>query len=168
MREQKGITLISLAIMIVVITIIASISFTTGKDTVELAQREVRISELKVIQAEINSIYEKYINDKEIFVRGENRIYKGTEIKNIGENVSTVSEQANKALASIGITDKSDFKYFSKEYMKNLGVEGIKNDYIVNIETRQVLSLNGFDYNGTEVYSLIQIPNEQYNVNYNP
>lgn len=167
-KGRKGVTLISLSIMIIVIIIIASISFNTGKDAVLLAKEESRISELKVMQSEINTIYEKYKNNEEILVKDENSVISGNEILNIGEEYTAKESEAIKAMNSVGITDMSQFRYLSIEYIQKLGIQGVEHEYLVNIETRQVMSLSSFEYDGKDVHSLEQIPGQQFNVKYNP
>ncbi len=59
------------------------------------------------------------------------------------------------------------FKYFSKESIKNdLDIEGIDYDFMINIDTRCVILVDGIPYKGIAYYSLGEIEGEQYNVDY--
>ena len=59
------------------------------------------------------------------------------------------------------------FKYFSKECIKdNLDIEEISYDFMINIDTRSVILVDGIENNGITYYSLGEIEGEQYNVNY--
>lgn len=59
------------------------------------------------------------------------------------------------------------FKYFSQETINNdLDIDGIKYDFIINIESRYVILVDGIERNGTYYYSLGEIEGEGYNVDY--
>lgn len=59
------------------------------------------------------------------------------------------------------------FKYFSQETINNdLDIDGIKYDFIINIESRYVILVDGIERNGTYYYSLGEIEDEGYNVDY--
>ena len=59
------------------------------------------------------------------------------------------------------------FKYFSKKIIKdNLDIEGISYDFIINIDSRCVILVDGIEKDGTTYYSLGEIEGEQYNVDY--
>ena len=59
------------------------------------------------------------------------------------------------------------FKYFSKESIKDdLDIEGIDYDFIINIDTRSVILVDGIKKDETVYYSLGEIEEEQYNVEY--
>ena len=61
----------------------------------------------------------------------------------------------------------SGYKYFSKESIKDdLDIEGIDYDFIINIDTRSVILVDGIKKDETVYYSLGEIEVEQYNVEY--
>ncbi len=61
----------------------------------------------------------------------------------------------------------SGYKYFSKESIKDdLDIEGIDYDFIINIDTRSVILVDGIKKDETVYYSLGEIEEEQYNVEY--
>ena len=85
----------------------------------------------------------------------------------------TISSKANEAYLHAknnnqwgsDIGSFSDFKYFSKDYIKNeLDIEGIDLDFIVNFETRIIILVNGVEMEGTKYFSLCEIEDEMYNV----
>ena len=61
----------------------------------------------------------------------------------------------------------SGYKYFSKESIKDdLDIEGIDYDFIINLDTRTVILVDGIKKDETVYYSLGEIEGEQYNVEY--
>lgn len=59
MKSEKGITLVALMISIIVIIIIAGVATYSGMESVNTAKRTAFISEMEMIQAKVNVIYEK-------------------------------------------------------------------------------------------------------------
>lgn len=83
MKSEKGITLISLMITIIVMLIIAGVATYSGMESVNTAKRTAFISEMEMIQAKVNIIYEKRkTSDKEI------QYYDG-----IGQDISKVNNE---------------------------------------------------------------------------
>ena len=59
------------------------------------------------------------------------------------------------------------FKYFSQETINNdLDIDGIKYDFIINIESRYVILVDGIERNGIYYYSLGEIEDEGYNIDF--
>ena len=59
------------------------------------------------------------------------------------------------------------YKYFSKECIKDdLDIEGINYDFIINLDSRYVILVDGVQNEGKYFYSLGEIEGEQYNVDY--
>ena len=119
---------------------------------------------MKIMQSKVNEMYDDYKN--------------GTlEIENIGEalDASGKYKQAESAFSSVQNNNKSDryigilddYRYVSSEDIKNgLDVDGVDSDFILNIKTRTVILLDGIKKDGVTYYSIDEIDEEQYNVNY--
>ncbi|MCI8636905.1 MAG: type II secretion system protein [Clostridia bacterium] len=155
MKKEKGITLITLVVTITILIILASIATYSGISIVNSSKFTAFTTELKTMQAKINSIYEE---DKTM---------------EIGDNITgSTEEQANKVFAELaqdpttGITDKTGYRFWSKETIKQLGIDGIEHDFFVNLQKRSVISYEGLNYEGKVYYTLSQIPNSSYNVEY--
>lgn len=157
MKKQKGITLISLIVTIIVLSILASIATYSGINVIRSSKYTAFTTELKIMQTQVNAIYE------------EN---KEAEYGEIIEDNPQVQAQAEKVFAentenASGITDRTGYRYWSKEYIKNtLKIEGVKQAFFVNIEKRSVVSYEGLEYEGKTYYTLKQLPNGLYNVDY--
>lgn len=154
MKNNKGITLLTLTITIIVVIILASIGSDVGINMIKKATYYKAVNELKAMQAKVNE-------------------WKDDNIE-YGEQIpSAISSKANEAYLHAknnnqwgsDIGSFSDFKYFSKDYIKNeLDIEGIDLDFIVNFETRIIILVNGVEMEGTKYFSLCEIEDEMYNV----
>lgn len=165
MRDNKGITLIALAVMIIVTTILAAVTTTAGLEVIKESRYSRTIAEMKLIQTKVNELYEEYDEDKILLIDY------GTDISTTN---STTQEKINTAYASVysinqEIGDKINFRYYSADYIKNtFNLDGIEGEYIINILTRAVININGIEKDDEVVYSLEEIEGEQFNVNYKP
>ena len=166
MIDDKGITLISLVTTIVILLILTSIATYSGVNIVKQSKFTKFTTQLKMMQTQVNELYEKYSENQSIEVNGKK--YTGTEIANIGKEISTLS-QKNKVFntSTSGITDSTGYKYYDKETIKALNIEGLEEEeYFVNVAKRSVISYDGFEYNGKTYYTLEQLPDGLYNVEY--
>ena len=162
--DDKGITLISLVTTIVILLILTSIATYSGVNIVKQSKFTKFTTQLKMMQTQVNELYEKYSENQSIEVNGKK--YTGTEIANIGKEISTLS-QKNKVFntSTSGITDSTGYKYYDKETIKALNIEGLEEEeYFVNVAKRSVISYDGFEYNGKTYYTLEQLPDGLYNV----
>ena len=167
MKKNRGITLISLVITIIVLLILASIATYAGINVIRDTHFTRFATALKITQTKVNEIYESYTNNKTIEVNGQK--YTGNEILNIGKDISTVQGQANKVFTAgeSGITDTTGYKYYDKFLVEALNIEGAKDEeFFINIEKRSVVSFEGMKYEGKNYYTLAQIPDGLYNVEY--
>lgn len=155
MKNKKGITLISLVITVIVLSILASIATYSGVSVIQSAKLTTFTTELKIMQTQINNIYE------------ENKTAEiGTEITgDIQTQANLVFDELAKD-TTVGITTSDGYRYWSKELIKQLGIEGIEQDFFVNLEKRSVVSYQGLEYEGKRYYTLSQLPNGLYNVEY--
>ncbi len=155
MNNQKGITLITLVITIVILLILTGVIMNNGMESINTSKKTAFIAELEMIQAKVNIIYEKR---KESF---ENIDY----YNSIGQDISNVEqEHLNKVL---GETGKAGFKYFNSSDLKRLDLDNINQEVLINYDTREIVSLTGCEINGIKYYKLKDIPNYiGHNVNY--
>ena len=162
-NSVKGITLIALIVTIIVILILASVGTYSGIEAVKTAQLNKFISEMKIMQIQVNNIYDKYKNGEEVLG------YTGEEIiNNIGLSPVQSQGKADKVFQenTSGITDRSGYRYFNTETINKLGIENVQEEFFINISKRSIISANGFEYNGNTYYTMEQIPNNLYNVDY--
>ncbi|MCI8273761.1 MAG: formylglycine-generating enzyme family protein [Clostridia bacterium] len=148
MKRNKGITLIALTITIIILLIVASISTYSGIETIKSSKFNKFTQELEIMQAQVNLLYDKYYSN-------------GQETtKKIGKDIpSGKMDKATKALRACNVeeSEKGEYRLFDEETIKELGVEGITREYLVNIRRRDIISLEEFQYNGISYYRLSQI-----------
>ena len=164
--NNDGVTLMSLVITIIVLLLLASIATYSGVNIVKQSKFTKFTTQLKMMQTQVNELYEKYSGNQSIEINGKK--YTGTEIANIGKEISTLS-QKNKVFntSTSGITDSTGYKYYDKEIIKALNIDGLEEEeYFVNVSRRSVISYDGFEYNGKTYYTLEQLPDGLYNVEY--
>ena len=169
-KNNSGITLVSLVITVIVLLILSSIAVYSGVSTIRSARLTKFTTELKMMQQKVNELYDSYINNKSVTVNGVE--YVGTDIQNIGEDPeglfnSNRLEEVFSAEGS-GITDRTGYMYYDMEILQALGLENMEYEFFVNVATRSVVSIEGFNDYGTRYYTLAQVPNGLYNVDYNP
>lgn len=151
MQNKKGITLISLVITIIVLLILASVATYSGLNVVNSSKLTAFTTELKIMQTQVNAIYEEDSG------------------KQIGEEITgDIQIQANKIFteSESGIVSQEGYRYWSQDLIKELGIEGVEQDFFVNLGKRSIVSYQGLKYEGKTYYTLNQVPNGLYNVEY--
>lgn len=157
-KNNKGITLMALVITIIILIILASIGTYSGIQVVKSAQFTAFSTELKIMQTQVNKLYEEKKNgNDDVDALG----------KTISSSSTTVQSHATNAFNASGITDTSNYKYFDTDTIKSLNIEGVEGEFLVNIDKRSVVSYDGFEYEGKTYYTLEQLPDGLYNVEYN-
>lgn len=170
-NENSGITLISLVVTIIVIIILATIGINTGVTMLKSSQLTRFTSQMKLMQLEVNELYEKYISDGTVITK-EGTKFVGKDILNVGKDLSIANqEQIDKifktsAEGGSNILDKSGYRYFDAETIKSLKIDGIDQEFLVNVQKRSFISLLGFKHDNEMYYTLDQLPDGLYNVGY--
>lgn len=168
-KNNSGITLVSLVITIIVLLILASITVYSGLGTVRSARLTKFTTELKMMQQKVNELYDSYTNNKAVTVNGTE--YVGTDIQKIGQdpegifNTNRLEEIFSED--GSGITDRTGYMYYDTETIQALGLEDMEYEFFVNVAKRSVVSIEGFNDYGKRYYTLEQVPDGVYNVEYN-
>lgn len=152
LKSKKGITLISLVITITVLIILASIATYSGINVIKQSKLNKFTAEMKIMQTEVNNLYDRY-SSGETSVLGA-----GKELDSEANNVFTTNAS--------GIADSSGYRYYDRETIESLGIEEVEEEFYVNVEKRSVISRLGIEYEGEKYYTLEQLPNGLYNVEY--
>lgn len=155
-KKENGITLMSLVITIVILLILASIATYSGIEVIKSSKLTKFTTEMKIMQTQVNELYQK-MQDGD------------TTIKELGKIISEIGNQTqvNNVFNAVGITTKDEreqYKYFDKDTIKKLNIEGVSGTFFVNIDKRSVISYEGFQYEDKYYYTLEQLPNGLYNV----
>lgn len=146
-HNEKGITLISLVITIVVLVIITGIAISSSTDSIKSAKRTAFITELEMIQEKVNTICEKRkLNEEDIAY-----------YDSLGQDISKLS--VSKLTQILKGESGEGYLYFSKEDLKKLDLDNISQDVIINFNTRDVASVTGIEVDGITYYKLLDMPN---------
>lgn len=156
-KEAKGITLISLVITIIILLILASVATYSGISVIKHSKLVAFTTELKIMQTQVNELYEKWRNEEEV---------NGKNVLELGQEISSSDAQAQKALSGAELADSTGYRYYNQATIKELNIEGVDGEFLINIEKRSVVSYSGITYEGETYYTLKQVPDGLYNVDY--
>lgn len=148
MKNEKGITLTSLVIMIIVLIILASIVTYSGIGIIRYTNYNKAKAEMQTIQSNVNKWKEEYLN-------GNNDVLEyGDDLEDISSEITQKVDDTFTNARIIEQTEKDKYKFFSEDYLKNdLGLNA-SFDYLVNIINRNVLLVGGVLYNSKTYYTL--------------
>ncbi len=170
-KNERGVTLITLTITIIVLIILASVGVTSGISTINSSKLAKFTTEMKKMQVNVNELYNSWkIGEK---VTLGNIEYIGDEILNIGKDLLSVQEKVNVVFKpqsenGSGITETEGYRYFDLETLETLGIENMQQEFFVNIKKRSIISVEGIKNKNIMSYTLEQLPDGLYNVEYTP
>ena len=156
MKNNKGITLASLVLTIVVLLILASIFIYSGANTVKYTKYNKARSEISVIQTHVNSWYQEYKNIenlseyKALTTQTQKNEYKNNFLNNYGVPANESNCDSNKldeTIDATGIENIEKYRYLSSEFLENKIGLNVSFDYLANIEERIVILFGGIKYN---------------------
>ena len=155
--KDKGITLVSLVVTIVILLILSTIAYEIGKGTMQSARLTAYAAEMQAMQQKVNELEQEYRNGDQTTKQ---------RIENIGQSIELVSEDANTAFSSAEVSDTSGYRYYSSDTLKELELENFNQEFLVNVAKRDIISLKGVKYNGKTYYrfDVDDFPNSLYNV----
>ena len=149
-KEEKGITLIALIITIIVLIILASITTYSGISSIKSSKFLEFRSELEMMQTQVDYLNEEY-------TRLENNGEDGEAyIQSKGKDL-TYSAEEQESFDGAGVTDKTNYRYYDKASVDDLGLTGLQYEFLVSVKDRKVIAIGGLEYEGTKYYTLDQI-----------
>ena len=154
LSSNKGITLMMLIITIIVLSILTAVTVSVGSSTLKEMQVEAYVAKMNMVQSRVNVISKK--------------VQEGdTSYANIGTEISALSETNKNKVANILNGISSDgFKFYNQTDLKELGVEKIDENVIINLNTKRIYSMVGIKYKGTTYYNQYDLPNGVQVVDY--
>lgn len=156
MKNERGITLISLGIAITVLLIISSMVYTISISSLELGKKTAYTLELEVMQVEVDRLNSLMLNGKTYIFDGEE--YVGEDIAMIGEELEDAHESI---LTSLGY-EIDGYRYLSLENLEKIGVEGLTQGILLNITARDVVATIPYMDKDEAVYTLEQLGRGKY------
>ena len=152
-KNNKGITMISLVIVVVIMILLASITAYESNELISIARVQSVTTDLLLIQAKVRIINEKVIfeNDKE-----NTELYVGDKLSN---NVEILNKLKNKGVLT---QDETGEKYYilSQSHLASMGLDTLSEEdgYIVNYETEDVIYVKGVkNTEGKYLYKLSEM-----------
>ncbi len=161
LRNEKGITILILTITIILMVILAGATINYGVNSLNAAKFQNFSYELQQIQGKVDSIYEK------IKLGDESYIILGNEITDSEKAMNTLNMV--KGINYLNILDSQRDQYYYQEnfsYYRYLTEDNLENifditsnpgDVIINFTTREVISVDGFEYEGRTYYTLSEL-----------
>lgn len=145
-KEQKGMTMIALVITIIILVILSTMVTQVGMSSIKNSRFERIKNELELVQANVNLWYEKYID----YTYDE--IPTGSKIPNDKKVAfSNYLKEINNEHVSKNI---ERYRYFSVSDFKNLQIEGIENEYIIDVKKQVAILAEEYEYEGNAYYML--------------
>ena len=157
MKKEKGITLTSLVITIIILLIIASISVFSGTHTIKYAKWNKAKSEMETVQTQVNAWHKEYKDlsdtEKEKYIDSIGTSAGSPINVKDEDSYNNALEKTKNNVAEIDESNISDYRLLSEYYLKkNLGLNG-SYEFLVNIKTRDVVLLSGLEYEGNMYYT---------------
>jgi type II secretory pathway pseudopilin PulG len=154
MRNNNGITLVSLIITIVLMLILASVTISFGLSTYNNMKINRFVAQMQMIQKSVDNFSEEYRTEDEI--KEKLRELLGRNISYITEADKMQKISTSRANDEITWTNDNSFIYFSvQDIEKAFGLDNIreKDEFAINFNTREVISLIGEEYQGKRYYT---------------
>ncbi len=152
--NNKGITMVTLVITIVIMLILAGVTITGGYSLIKKAQLESLKTNMLLVEAKTKTALEEYNFSKD-------------ESKLIGVQIQETDTEKVSKLKKAGENYSSDWYYLNQEKLNNMNLSDIKlpeNEYYFvkyNKEnlTVEILYTKGFEENNKIKYTLTQLQN---------
>ncbi len=150
MKKERGITLISLVITVLVMTILTSITIGYGGNLVKRADLQNINTNMLMIQAKTRAI-------------GENARFNNDESKYIGIKISDIAgnEMIQELIEKGIINTTENWRLLQQEQLDSMGLGKLNQErgYMVNYDTEEVVYVKGFEHEGTTYYKLSDMKN---------
>lgn len=157
-KSNRGITLLSLAITIVVLAILTGVSLTSGTSVIKQVKVGRMVSNMMMVQAKVEIIYEDYQShnqDTTLLESADGVAYK---LSNLGIAL-TASEQeliAQKAGVSVAEVANWDWYKWNTNTLEKQGLDkkmlSEENAFYVNYEHAEIIDAKGSNHSGEGRY----------------
>lgn len=158
-KSEKGVTLVALVTTIIILLILSTIGVTSGKSAIEYSNFNKLKSQLTVLQTKVNELNQQSKTDIGQEIGDEQKSILNNEIVSNIIYKDKTEEEKNAIEARFRLLDGNQIK-------EQLGLDGYKGNYLINVEYRYVVLCDGLEYNGITYYMIDQIEGGLYNVEY--
>lgn len=133
-KTQKGITLVSLIITIIILLIISSIGINFGINGINSTKDSKLEAELNMVQHAILEQYTKYKTTKDMVYLVGNKVSE--------EQLRQITEELEITLVNIPDTySNKDYYKLDKASLNKIGIRETNNEYIVNYISGEVINI---------------------------
>lgn len=157
LHNEKGVTMITLAITIAIMLVLIGVSIGAGMDVYRQSRITKFVAQMQVIQKKVDMIATEGNADE----------YETEKITERGDYYSRIKPIMDGVKGEENVTGSDiDFKYFSADDMKDkLDIDNLspEESFAINFKTREIISLRGVEYEETKYYTQYNgiLPNGQ-------
>lgn len=148
-KENRGITLITVIIAIIIMSILVTVGTYSGINSYKNAKVTQFITQMQLIQLKVDEL----VNDNAYSKLGITITEEQKSILVLAYNNGEISDNTSEYF--------NQFKYFSTNDLINFDLENITADVLINFTTREVVSLDGIEYENKIYYTQYLLPNGQ-------
>ena len=158
MKDQKGITLISLVMTIILIMILASVGTYTGLETYENMRVEAFVAKMKTVQEAVDKFCDTYTVSEIIDETNHFGVPASSAPSDAQAVLNSVTKEGMSSslkswFSSAGDDSAINYRYFSTDDIaKILGIKDFDTAIFFNPKTRNVVAVEGVKYDGKMYY----------------
>ena len=144
--KNKGITLVSLVITIIILGIIGTVTIYSGINTLTAAKLKRFTAEMEIIRLKCNELLEEGITIEDLLAMGQD----------IAALSSNKLSKINNALQQVtNSTNTEGYVYFNSLGLQNLGIASVNREVIINFNDKVIIDINGVkDENNEYIYTI--------------
>lgn len=157
--NERGVTLVALVTTIIILLILSTIGVTSGKSTIEYSNFNKLKNKLTILQTKVNELNQQNKTDIGQEIGDDQKAILNNEVVSSIIYKNRNDEEKNSIEAGFRLLDGNQIK-------EQLGLDGYKGNYLINVEYRYVVLCDGLEYNGITYYMIDQIEGGLYNVEY--
>ncbi len=134
LKNNKGVTLVSLAVIIIVLVILATVGTTVGITNIKESKDAKLDAELEIVQHAILEQYVKYKTTKDVSYLIGNKLDK--------TEVDSIAQELDISLVEIPDTyENADYYRLDKASLNELGIQNTDDEYIINYVSGEVMNI---------------------------
>lgn len=155
MKNNKGVSLISLVVAVIILLLLSSVTITSNREAHSVIRLQSFISKMKIIQAKVDEIAENenYIFPDELKMTDTNEYY--SDFQNV-INILKEDESKSSWVTSpeeVSDEDITNYYCFTPENLEEkLGIKHVDVTVIINFKTRNVIAKDGVTVDGKKYY----------------
>ena len=151
-RENRGITLTTLVVTVIVLLILAGVATSTGIEAIENTKHTKFVAELKIMQSYVNQWYEDCKpSSNETFEGNIANKFTAINAQNATEDTQAQTTLTN---ANVLLAEFSNYYILDDDQKNALGVEGVSQKVLVSVKNRKVVSYDGLKWKNNMYYTI--------------